>query len=289
MKGEIKIKHLIALPLGLSLLINFSEILLYLDSPYVFFDTPRPTSILVIVSRIVLIFLYCFLVLYLNVYKIDQWLKKINAKWVSLGYLIINFFVFITTFFSFISFQDSVVLKLHEGEARGLGFVWLVFMVICILWAAILKLRAGIREKVVDQQPFVRYSGEAQSFNHDMDIFKQSYLTNFLLPRQKILEPVKVKDFAMFYIDDCVVKGKTFDSKLYFLDRSIQELEEKLNPAIFFRANRQCLINRDAVKHLSPESFGKMELTLKIAHKEAIVISKLKTKDFKDWLVQFST
>ena len=285
MKNEIKKIFLVAL--GISFAINLSEILYYINSPFTFFETPRPTSIELIIYRVIGIFLFCFFALYINIYKIDIWAKKATNKHAFLGSLLINGVFFFLTLKPFIYFQDLYIIKLPIAERKGLAFVWLVFLVICILISIIIKIRASLTKRITEQQPFVRYSRHDDSFNHDFEVLEKSYLTSLLLPRKKVLEPVKTNDFAIFYIDDSIVKGKTFCSKTYFIDKSIQELEEKLNPAIFFRTNRQCLINRNAVKHIEPDLYGKLKLALKIDYKENILISKLKTKVFKDWLIEF--
>ncbi len=288
MNSQINTKKLLLLAFGLSFAINFSEILYYLNSPITFFETPRPTSILNIFYRGVAIFLFCFSVLYLNIFKIDAWLKNLTDRMAFLGSLVINGLLYVLTLIPFLYVLDNFIVALPLGELKGLSFVWMVLLIICVLTATLLKVRAQLADRLVEQEAFVRYNKDSNSFDHDLEVLEKHYLTSLLLPRKKVLEPVKIKDFALFYIDNGIVKGKTFDLKIYFLDKSIQELEEKLNPNIFFRTNRQCLINRDAVKHLEPDSFGKIGLTLKVEHKEAIVISKLKTKDFKDWLVKFS-
>ncbi|QCX00618.1 LytTR family transcriptional regulator [Aggregatimonas sangjinii] len=288
MKSEIKIKKLVWLAFGLSLAINFSEILYYFNSPITLFETPRPTSVLNILFRGFSVFLFCFSALYFNIFKIDAWLRNLTDKMAFLGSLLINGLLYILTLIPFLYIMDNFIVTLPLGELKGLSFVWLVLLVICVLLATLLKVRSGLANRLIGQEAFVRYNKEHNSFDHDLNILEKNYLTSLLLPRKKVLEPVKIKDFALFFIEDCIVKGKTFDLRVFFLDKSIQELEQKLNPNSFFRANRQCLINRDAVKHLEPDSFGKMELTLKIDHEESISISKLKTKDFKDWLVEFS-
>ncbi len=288
MKSEIKIKKLVWLAFALSLAINLSEILYYLNSPITFFETPRPTSILNIVFRLISCFLFCFSALYLNIFKIDAWLKNQTKRIAFFGSLGVNGLLYILTLIPFLHVIDNFIVKLPLAEQKGLSFVWLVLLIICVLSATLIKVKTGLANKIIGSEAFVRFNKERNSFDHDLEVLEKNYLTSFLLPRKKVLEPVKTKEFALFFIDDGIVKGKTFDSKIYFLDKSIQELEEKLDPNLFFRTNRQCVINREAVKHLEPDSFGKMELTLKIGHAESISISKLKTKDFKDWLVEFS-
>ena len=287
MVNDIKIKKLVLVAFVLSFTISLSEILHYLDPSLTYFDTPRSTSLGLVIYRLTTFFSYCFLVLYINIFKKDIWLKNMNTKYLFLGSFAINAIIYVVTFFPGLYINDKFIYKLHETEAKGLAFIWLVYTVICVLFASVWKLGASLKEKLGRQQ-FVRYRKETQNFENDLAILEQSYLTSFLLPRKKFLEPVKAKDFAIFFIDDGLVKGKTFDSKTYFIDKNIQELENRLDPDIFFRTNRQYLINKNAVKHLEPDSFGKTGLALNVDH-EDVVISKLKSKQFKEWLVGFSS
>jgi two-component system LytT family response regulator len=119
-----------------------------------------------------------------------------------------------------------------------------------------------------------------------MDYFKneQKYKTHFLIPAKgDKLIPVRTADLAFFYIDAGLVKAQTFDTRNYHFDNTLDELTEILDPAMFFRANRQFIINREAIKDVDLWFSGKLSLNLTKEPPCKIVISKARVPEFKSW------
>ncbi len=111
------------------------------------------------------------------------------------------------------------------------------------------------------------------------------YKQSFLIPYKDKLLPVQVKDFAWFEIQQSVITGKTSDGSLYTLEeRSLDDLSKALNPAQFFRANRQFLVNKTAVKEVVQYFNGKLLLKLALPPAEKVVVSREKVSFFKTWL-----
>ena len=100
--------------------------------------------------------------------------------------------------------------------------------------------------------------------------------------KDKIL-PTKLQDIALFYIDHEITYLITFGQKNFTISKSLEELEE-ITGNSFYRANRQYLVNRKAVKEASQYFARKLSITLSIPFNETIIISKVKVPDFLNWL-----
>lgn len=98
----------------------------------------------------------------------------------------------------------------------------------------------------------------------------------------KIL-PIKINQIALFYIEDDYVFALTFDSKKHILTQNLEELENLCGNE-FFRANRQYLINRKAIKDASKYFNRKIIINLIVNYSEQILVGKLKTSLFLQWL-----
>lgn len=110
------------------------------------------------------------------------------------------------------------------------------------------------------------------------------YKTHFLIPyRGDKLIPVQTSDLAFFYIDTGTVKVFTFDGKIFRFDRTLDEMEMLLDPEIFFRANRQYIISRTAIKDIDIWFNNRLSVNLKINVPERIIISKARIAEFKKW------
>jgi two-component system LytT family response regulator len=113
---------------------------------------------------------------------------------------------------------------------------------------------------------------------------EQKHKSYFLIPEKDKLIPLSINDIAYIFIDTKVVKAITLNQKTYFLDKTLDEISEQLNPNLFFRANRQYIIARKAVKDLSIWFGSKIAVNLTVPVSERIIVSKVRAKEFKSWM-----
>lgn len=114
-------------------------------------------------------------------------------------------------------------------------------------------------------------------------LFPSKKTTSILIHQGDKLIPLSVEDVAIFFIKDEMLSAFTFSGKRYFVDKKLDSLEAELSPT-FFRANRQQLIHRRAIKDVSQYFHRKLMVNLSIPFKEEVVVGKLKVTAFKEWL-----
>lgn len=119
-----------------------------------------------------------------------------------------------------------------------------------------------------------------------LDLRKKNhtYKSTFLVYKKDALIPVKTADFAYFNIDLGIINGTTFDSNTYIINGTMDELEHELNPDIFYRANRQFIIQRLSVQKINLSFNGKLSIETRPKCDHEIIISKAKAKEFKLWM-----
>jgi two-component system LytT family response regulator len=117
-----------------------------------------------------------------------------------------------------------------------------------------------------------------------LKLSNKSYKNYFLVPEKDKLIPLSINDIYYIFIDTKIVKIVTSDNKSHYIDKTLDELMEELNPEKFFRANRQYIISRSSVKDMSIWFGNKLSVNLKIPISEKIIISKARVKEFKQWL-----
>ncbi len=123
------------------------------------------------------------------------------------------------------------------------------------------------------------------TYNMIIELFdKKSRGEERLLVRfkDKIL-PIAFDDVAFFYLENELTQLVMFDGKSYIIQKTLEELE-KQGGLSFFRANRQYLINKRAIKDLSTSLTRSMTVNLKFAFPSRIDVSKNKAGNFLDWL-----
>jgi two-component system LytT family response regulator len=119
-----------------------------------------------------------------------------------------------------------------------------------------------------------------------ISFFRKSsnFKSNFLIPvKGDKLIPLKTEDIAYFYIDHGVVRVYPVNGRSYSMDKTLDELEEMLDPEMFFRANRQFIISRRSIKDIDFWFSNRLSVNLKIQAPEKIIISKARISEFKQW------
>lgn len=97
--------------------------------------------------------------------------------------------------------------------------------------------------------------------------------------------PIRITEIALFVYEDDDVFALTFEQKKHLVSQSLDELETVCGDA-FFRANRQYLINRKAIKDASRHFNRKIQINLTFHYTGQILISRLKVTQFIEWLAQ---
>lgn len=97
--------------------------------------------------------------------------------------------------------------------------------------------------------------------------------------------PVNTKDIACFS-KEILNYIYLFNGEKFMIDYvTLEEVEELLDPKQFFRANRQFIINIDAIQTVKPVENSKLIIRLKEPnHKLEIDMSRLKSPEFKKWM-----
>ena len=94
-------------------------------------------------------------------------------------------------------------------------------------------------------------------------------------------------NIACFYSENKIVYAVQKDGKTITSDFTLNALEEKINDQLFFRANRQIIIHKDAVDHIEKIENGKLRVQLKTAIEtktiNQITISRYKREAFMNW------
>ena len=95
--------------------------------------------------------------------------------------------------------------------------------------------------------------------------------------------PILTKDIACF-VRDNLNYLITFSGERYIIDYvTLEEVEDLLDPKIFYRSNRQSIVHIDAIQSIKPHENQKLTLTLKTPLKLEQDVSREKAPAFKKW------
>lgn len=122
-------------------------------------------------------------------------------------------------------------------------------------------------------------------------LIQHNEVTNNLLQTMLVrykdrIIPISMEDVAYFYTFSERVTLTTHDGVTYPVDKTLESLSQQLSSKLFFRANRQFIVSRRAVKDVSVWFGSRLSLNLHIEAPERIVIPKARVAEFKQWLSQ---
>ena len=112
----------------------------------------------------------------------------------------------------------------------------------------------------------------------------KTYRQRFLVSSGYHLLPLACEEVAYCFADS----GRTYlisrQGKNYQISDSLDQLEDELDPRLFFRANRQFLLSAEAVQKVEPWSHQKLKVIVSPNSDKDLIVSKLRANAFKAWL-----
>ncbi len=121
------------------------------------------------------------------------------------------------------------------------------------------------------------------NFSEIIDLFQpsHSYKSNFLVQLGNQYHSVKSSEISFFYSEFKITY--LISKKKYVVNETLSELEKLLDPYIFFRVNRQYIINRNFIESIQTYRNSRLQITLR-NREEPLIISRERVSDFKNWL-----
>lgn len=113
----------------------------------------------------------------------------------------------------------------------------------------------------------------------------KKYKSYFLVPSRDRLIPMSINNIAYVYTGNKNVKVTMLDRSSFTLNLNMDEIMSQLDPAKFFRANRQFIVSKEAIKDLTVWFGNRLALNLKIETPEDVLVSKARVNEFKEWFM----
>lgn len=110
------------------------------------------------------------------------------------------------------------------------------------------------------------------------------YRERFLLPYRDGYKTVSVREINHISTENKIVRLHLNDGTSEAVSMSMDELERQLDPARFFRANRQYIVCMESIRYLGNYFGGKLVLNLLRYPDTEIIVSKEKAQRLKEWI-----
>lgn len=148
--------------------------------------------------------------------------------------------------------------------------------------------------KPIEEEELIRAVNKMRSMklkqdNDDLLIelrrqLNKSYKERFLVKTGDKFKTINTSEIAYIYSEDSYTQIVDKESQKYFIDYSLEDLDEIMDPGAFFRLNRKVISSIGAIDQIASYFNGRLIVSLIPEFNDQIVISREKVKPFKEWL-----
>jgi DNA-binding LytR/AlgR family response regulator len=144
------------------------------------------------------------------------------------------------------------------------------------LTQALRKFKSGIRQPALS----------LDQIKHLLEPAKKTYKNRFLVKWGERIQPIDVEDIHFFFSEDKVTILQTREGKKFVIDYTLEEVEDMVDPTVFFRLNRRYVSAIHAIEAIHTYSNSRLKIQLRNSDDANILVSRERTLNFKNWLGQ---
>lgn len=111
----------------------------------------------------------------------------------------------------------------------------------------------------------------------------KSYKSRFMVKLGEHIRSITTDNIAAFYAEGRNVFLITDQDGKFIIDYKMEELEDLLDPDLYFRVNRTFIVNINSIKDVLVYSNSRLKLTVSDRIDKEIIVSREKVSEFKKW------
>ena len=123
-----------------------------------------------------------------------------------------------------------------------------------------------------------------QVFDSILHSLTKNYKSKFVLKVGEHIKVFTIDDVQCFYSMEKYTFLQNSAGRDYALSYSLDQLEDLLDPARFFRISRKHIISSSAIKDIISYSNSRLRVKLHSNESDELIVSREKVQDFKRWL-----
>lgn len=128
-------------------------------------------------------------------------------------------------------------------------------------------------------QPTIDYSTLSELFAP-----KQQYKDRFLVKVGDKIILVRVENISFFYSENKTTYLVTDENREYIVDESLDAIEARLNPQLFFRIGRSYIVSLSQIQVVTKHFGSRLKVQLRSSRRDDLFVSRARTTEFIEWL-----
>lgn len=113
---------------------------------------------------------------------------------------------------------------------------------------------------------------------------EREYKKRFSVKVGQHLKLINIEDIECIYSENKGTYAHTIEGRNYLLDLTLDQLEDELEPHVFFRISRKFYVNINAIKDIISYTNSRLQIKLNHYNEQEIIVARERVKDFKNWL-----
>jgi DNA-binding LytR/AlgR family response regulator len=123
-----------------------------------------------------------------------------------------------------------------------------------------------------------------QVFDSILHSLTKKYKNKFVLKVGEHIKVFNLEDIQCFYSMEKYTFLQNNSGRDYAINYTLDQLEDLLDPALFFRINRKFIVSFSAISDIISYSNSRLKVKLKSNESDDLLVSREKVQDFKKWL-----
>ena len=113
---------------------------------------------------------------------------------------------------------------------------------------------------------------------------KKDYKEKYIVRFNDRIVPLQTSNIAFVYSEEKNNYLTTFDGERYIIDSSLDVISDELNPNLFFRISRGCIVNTKAIQSIIKQAGGRLLIKSNPPASFEMTVSRSRVDDFLEWL-----
>jgi DNA-binding LytR/AlgR family response regulator len=113
---------------------------------------------------------------------------------------------------------------------------------------------------------------------------KKDYKEKYIVRFNDRIVPLQTSNIAFVYSEEKNNYLTTFDGDRYIIDSSLDVISDELNPSLFFRISRGCIVNTKAIQSIIKQAGGRLLIKSNPPASFEMTVSRSRVDDFLEWL-----
>jgi len=112
----------------------------------------------------------------------------------------------------------------------------------------------------------------------------KEYKKRFSVKVGQHLKLITINEIECIYSENKGTYLHTKEGRNYLIDLTLEQLENELDPDLFFRVNRTFYVNIKAIKDMVSYTNSRLQIKLQSYKEQDVIVARERVKDFKNWL-----